>query len=198
MLIGITGYARNGKDSVADILVNKFGYKKYSLAGKMKECLTTIFGWSKEFIENYKDEVDDEWGISPRQVLQVFGTEFAQYTLGEKFPAFKEKTGRKLWVRSLLDTLPDFEHTVIPDVRFPHEEEEIRAYHGKIIRVFGQYPECPKPNLKHESESSVDCVNFDIGISNDTTLKSLEDTVIYSASYVLKLDCPKDRIKHDL
>lgn len=185
MLIGITGYKRAGKDSTANIICRDFGYKRYSFAHKMKECLTLIFGWSPEFIEDHKDEIDPEWGLSPQQALQSLGTEWGQHGLCEAYPAFRGHIGRKLWTRSLLHSLDDYKTSVISDVRFPHEVEEIRKYKGKIIRVFGGYPGYPPPDLSHESEKAIDLIEFDIGIANDGDLKDLEDMVHCSVGYVL-------------
>lgn len=185
MLIGVTGYKRTGKDTTAGIICREYGYKQYSVAHKMKECLTIIFGWSLEFIENNKDTVDPEWSLSPRQALQSLGTEWGQHELCRAYPAFRDLIGRKIWVRSLLHSLDDYRFSVISDVRFPHEVEEIRKYRGKIVRVFGGYPGCPVPDLSHESESSIDLIEFDIGIANDGDLKDLESVVHCSVGYML-------------
>jgi len=186
MLIGITGYKRNGKDSLADRICESYGYTKYSFAGKMKECLEVIFGWTPEYIEAHKEEVAEEYGISPRQFLQVIGTEFAQYMLCEKYPEFKIKTGRKLWAKGLLNNLSDVqrEHAVISDMRFPHEAEEVRRYGGKIIRVNGNYLGCPFPELWHESESSVDKIVPDLIVENDGTLEDLDKAVFDMRGFI--------------
>jgi hypothetical protein len=178
LLLGITGFKRNGKDSLADCIIRQYGYTKRSLAGKMKDCLYTIFGWDEEFVEQNKEKIIPEWGISPRQFLQTMGTEFAQYQLCEKYPEFYKVTGRKLWVRSLLNELSEVskKYTVISDVRFPHEADEIRAHGGKIIRVVGGYVGCPPPDLSHESERAVDSVYADVVVLNGGTLEDLDNT----------------------
>ena len=41
-----------------------------------------IFGFTKEQVYgDLKDVVDSEWGVTPRKVLQIMGTELFQYDL---------------------------------------------------------------------------------------------------------------------
>ena len=92
-----------GKDSTADIIVSHFGYRKHSLADVMKEACRVIFGWTdKHLYGELKEVIDPRYGISPRHALQTLGTEWGQYKLSE-YDSFKETTGRKLWVNSLLN-----------------------------------------------------------------------------------------------
>jgi dephospho-CoA kinase len=39
MIIGLSGYARSGKDTAADHLVNEYGFTRYSFAAPMKEAM---------------------------------------------------------------------------------------------------------------------------------------------------------------
>jgi hypothetical protein len=175
MIIGICGHARHGKDTAADVLVNEFGYTKYHLAQKMKDCLNLIFGWSNDFIERHKEEVDSKWGISPRQVLRAFGTEFAQQTLCEMYPEFDMVTGRKLWVKSLLEEIPFQSNAVIADVRFLHEVEEIKNQGGIILKV---YRSSHPADLSHGSERDIPNIKEDYLIMNDSTLSSYKGAVL--------------------
>lgn len=169
MLIGITGHKRHGKDSTADVFV-KFGYTKHAFADPMKDALCLIFGWTREYIEDHKDEVDPEWGISPRMALVYLGTDYGQWTLG-KVPTFAEKTGRLLWVKRLLKDYSPEDKWVISDVRFPHEEEYIHGLGGTIILV-----DRPSvlPDLTIESERSILEVYWDMFICNDGSLQDLQ------------------------
>ena len=42
MIIGISGYARSGKDSVANILVQDFGFERRAFADKLREALYAL------------------------------------------------------------------------------------------------------------------------------------------------------------
>ena len=180
MIIGITGHARHGKDSTADIIVSHFGYRKHSLADVMKEACRVIFGWTdKHLYGELKEVIDPRYGISPRHALQTLGTEWGQYKLSE-YDSFKETTGRKLWVNSLLNRVHG--DTVISDVRFPHEAEAIRERGGFIIRVNRDYP----VDLTHESERAVDDIEPDFFVDNFGTLSDLEILVVSMLKDVIK------------
>jgi rhodanese-related sulfurtransferase len=168
MIIGITGHARHGKDSTADIIVKYFGYKKYALADVMKEACRIIFGWDNEHLYgDLKDAIDPAFGISPRHALQSLGTEWGQIELA-KHDEFQKTAGRKLWVNSLLAKISD--NAVISDVRFPHEAEAIRARGGIIIKVVRPFD----VDLNHESERAVENIDADHTIKNLGSLVDLE------------------------
>ena len=169
MIIGITGHARHGKDSVADIICNRFDYKKYSLADPMKDACRIVFPtWDdRHLYGELKDIVDPLYGISPRHALQSIGTQWGQYELS-KYDSFAETTGRRLWVNSLLNRVNG--DTVISDVRFPHEADAIRERGGFIIRVNRDY----EVDLSHESERSIEDITPDFTIGNYGSLLDLE------------------------
>lgn len=180
MIIGITGHARHGKDSTADIICKHYGYKKHALADVMKEACRVIFGWTDEYLYgDLKDVVDERFGISPRHALQSLGTEWGQWELS-KYDSFKKTTGRKLWVNSLLNRIQG--NTVISDVRFPHEAEAIRERGGFIIRVNRDYT----VDLSHESEQSVEDITPDFTIGNYSSLIDLEWLICDMMNKVIK------------
>lgn len=168
MIIGITGHARHGKDSTADIVVKRMGFQKYALAETMKDACRVIFGWDDRYLYgDLKDVVDSVFGVSPRHVLQSLGTEWGQYQLS-KYDSFEKTTGRKLWVNSLLARIAG--NAVISDVRFPHESDAIRGRGGIIILVRRDYP----VDTSHESERGVDEIRADYTVHNYGTLNDLE------------------------
>ena len=54
MIIGICGLIGSGKGTVGDILVEQ-GFKKVSFADKLKDGVSTIFGWDRELLEGDTD-----------------------------------------------------------------------------------------------------------------------------------------------
>jgi hypothetical protein len=176
MLIGITGHARHGKDSTADILVSRFGFRKIALADIMKRAVLVMFPtWTDEHMYGkLKDVVDPAYGISPRHVLQELGTGFGQYGLSQ-YDNFNDTTGRLLWTRALLASIRPNENIVISDVRFPHETEAIRAAGGRILKIARPgYP----VDLTHESERAIEEILPDYVISNNLGLAYLEAEVM--------------------
>lgn len=173
MIIGITGHARHGKDTVADFICDITApyFYKCALADTMKVVAGIIFGWDfDDLYTDKKDTVDPKWGISPRHALQSLGTEWGQYKLSE-YDSFKEKTGRLLWTRSLLNTIGDNENAVIADVRFPHEAEAIKRRGGKIVMI--RRPGHPV-DMTHDSEKAIEEIKPDYVIRNGFGLTELK------------------------
>lgn len=180
MIIGITGYARHGKDTVAKYLKNYINeqHPSYdvviaSLADPIKRAACEMFGWDYPLNDDTKDTVDERYGVSPRQVLQILGTEFGQYMLMDKFPDFKKICGRKLWVKRLLDQYQDVDFLIIPDVRFSHEAEEIRSV-SSVSQIIKVYRPDYAVNTFHLSEQEIASIVTDHLILNNGGLLDLE------------------------
>ena len=88
MIIGICGLIGCGKGTAADILVEQHGFTKISFADKLKDGVSTVFGWDREMLEGdtddsrqWRETQDEFWTketkrtITPRLVLQEFGTD---------------------------------------------------------------------------------------------------------------------------
>ena len=88
MIIGICGLIGSGKDTIADYLVNDHNFVKLSFADKLKDSVAEMFDWDRNLLDGKTDEsrawreqLDPFWSkemgrdITPRFVLQVFGTE---------------------------------------------------------------------------------------------------------------------------
>lgn len=167
MLIGLTGYARVGKDTAGRILVERYGLKRYAFADKLREfvyylnplviakddnCLATL----REVVDRYGwDEVKDRFPLA-RAYLQDVGV------------WFRKNVAEDYWVRIvaqnwLLDGKPD---AVITDVRFPNEVSWVRSNQGVIVRVnrdgYG-------PVNGHESEKAHE-LPCDLEITNPGSL----------------------------
>lgn len=178
MIIGITGYKTAGKDSIADVLIEN-GFEKYSFADPIKEIAKIMFGWGDEmFTPANKEKFDEFWGLKIREPLLALGTEFAQYTLPSMFPEFDKRIGRKLWVKRFERWYESHrnENIVIPDMRFPHEQEVLRKYNAVFVRV-NREQAVPKGAV-HESESYVPQLEAHYEIDNNSTLDNLRDSVL--------------------
>jgi hypothetical protein len=177
MIIGVAGFKRSGKDTVAEYLINSYGFIRYSLAGPMKEIVKIMFDWTEEHVNgSLKEVIDKRWGISPRQALQRLGTDWAQHDLCKEFPLFKEITGRSLWVKKFrywAEKRP-FSDIVISDIRFPHEVDALKWMKGFVFRV-----DRPSLDLEdvHESESYINSLEVDSTILNDGSIEDLHKKV---------------------
>lgn len=136
-LIGIIGKKRTGKDTIGDYLVNNHNFIKYSFADPLKRGAMEIFGLTEnQVFGDDKDKIVTEWGITPRVLLQIMGTELFQYDIQRHIPEFK-KIGREIWVKRFLQWHKENKdrNIVICDVRFKHEAEAIIKQGGEIWKV---------------------------------------------------------------
>ena len=129
MIIGICGLIGSGKDTIAEYLIKEHNYIKLSFADKLKDSVATMFDWDRELLDGktnesrkWRESVDKYWTqetgeeITPRYVLQLFGTECMR-------DGFYDGIWVSLTKKKILDN-PD-KKFVIPDVRFPNEAKMI-------------------------------------------------------------------------
>lgn len=173
MLIGLSGYAQSGKDTVASILVDKYSFKRISFADAIRNALLTL-NPKIDSITHLSDLVDDYgWDVAKqnsevRRLMQVFGSEVGRKMWSDTF-----------WIDQAFKHITDGVHIfngnfVFADVRFPNEAEAIKNKDGKIWRV-------NRHNFSavnsHISERAMDNWMFDDVIYNDGTLEELTQQV---------------------
>lgn len=169
MLIGIAGRARSGKDTIGAYLVDAYGFQRYAFADKLKNIVNQIHGWGHEHgWGDLKDVVDPQWGFSPRQAYQRFGTEYAR-GLDENFWI---KMAEKDLAANLDSGSGD---AVVTDVRFDNEAEWVRK-HGVLVHVSRK--DAPAVTA-HTSEVPIQPNGKDWGITNNNTLEELYNTLEY-------------------
>jgi Domain of unknown function (DUF4406) len=165
-VIGLAGYARAGKDTVAQMIV-QHGFEQRSFATPLKEALYAL-NPLLVFPLRVQDVVDDcGWEEAKsrsevRSLLQRLGTEAGRNVLGQD-----------VWVNALFNT-PNKGRLVISDVRFPNEAQAIKARGGLLWRV--ERPGTGPANA-HMSETALDGYDYDGIIDNTGDLDELEITV---------------------
>jgi len=189
MIIGICGLIGSGKGTVADILVDH-GFKKVSFADKLKDGVSTIFGWDRAMLEGDTDESrtwreqrDDFWSsetkmeVTPRLVLQLFGTDCMRN-------GFDDGVWVSLLKKTILDNPGNY---VVPDVRFENEIAMLRDIGGEVWEVQrGRTPEWlikyeitgVEPAEIHPSEWRWIKSRKDVVIENNSTLAELNRQVL--------------------
>lgn len=203
-IIGIVGFIGCGKDTVADYLVNVYGFRRESFANSLKDAVSAVFGWNREMLEGRSKqsrewrETKDEWWskrlkkhITPRWVLQYWGTEVVRRGFHDD-----------MWVASLENRLRQSrDDIVITDCRFPNEINAIRNTGGRVVRIkrgpepkwfndaesMNKGPTCnmdwalSKHNIEnlgiHASETAWVGQEFDIVLNNDGTLEELYNQI---------------------
>lgn len=158
-LLALTGPAGCGKDTAADILVEKHGFIKVSFAHAMKEGLKVMFGLTDEHVNgNLKGETIPGLGVSPRCLLQTLGTEWGRGIIGNDIWIDLVAKEWGLLLSSVDETF--YTGMVISDLRFENEADWVRSQGGTVVHVLNKGME-NIPESDHKSESSVvlDVVN---------------------------------------
>lgn len=180
-LIGLSGWAQSGKDTMGSVLVDR-GFTKVGFADGLRtlalkadpvvrvlsgrapflgrdlsfECLQASYFYGVEPEGAY------EWlkaNTTYREFLQNLGT------------GVREVLGENAWVNALLSKLETGGRYVVTDVRFPNEAEAIRSKGGVVWRV--KRPGHTAAN-DHISEHALDDYEFDRTFSWQNTADMAE------------------------
>lgn len=176
VIVGITGYARSGKDTAARALIGALGYKKVAFADALKRDLMVLdpyiddkgtrlsfaYNFWEMSLEDIKAEFP-EW----RRLMQIYGTEVWR------------AVDPNIWVTRTTDAInedwianatPGY---VIPDLRFENERRLVNF--DLVVRV-----ERPGvgPLNDHASETYVGDMDVDIVLQNDHTEEHLHRLIL--------------------
>ena len=185
LVVGLSGYARAGKDTVAEVIVSRHGFARGSFAAALKRVLVAL---DPIVLDGRRlSEIDGAVEQTPsgpvlaeaakempevRRLLQRLGTDAGRSVLG-----------KDVWVNALLERPPG--RLVLSDCRFPNEADAIRSRGGVVLRV--NRPGVGPIN-DHESETALDGYRFDAVIDNDGGIDDLAvrvDAAVASAG----IDC---------
>jgi hypothetical protein len=165
MIIGLSGYARSGKDTVANVLINQYGFERVAFADPIRDMLVFV----NPILENgsrLNEELRDigwenlKLRSEVRRLLQELGM------------AGREIMGNDIWIISFLKKLEDPNvHYVVTDVRFENEAVMIKQLGGQLWRI---ERESVGPVNGHVSELELNTWDFDRVIHNNSTIDSLE------------------------
>jgi len=129
-LIGLTGYAQSGKDTLANVLVENYGYTRVAFADKIRDFLyginpmvacsptgylqdlINLVGWDKAKQEPQVRRLLQDLGISARELID-----------------------ENIWVNAALNKAIREDRVVITDVRFENEAVAINLMGGQLWRV---------------------------------------------------------------
>jgi hypothetical protein len=168
----ISGYARSGKDTVAEMIVEELKAngkkaKKFAFADILKDEVCQCLGISREQLDLFKNESKEG-----RRLLQSYG-ESKKYFLGKYY-----------WVSNLLDkvAVSDCEYVIISDYRFTYESDFVddfglKAAFVKVVRDSVQVD-------NHISENGLENVAFPNVIENNDSFDVLKRQV---DSFVVKI-----------
>jgi hypothetical protein len=185
-IMGFSGQAGAGKDTSARIVLQHITGSSMAFADPLRNAAAAMFGLTDEQMSDriLKEQVIPRWNKSPRQILQLLGTE-----------AGRDLFGNDLWCKRAevtvdwlvyMDRLEPAARDVLlfTDVRFADEAEWIRSMGGVVIDV-------SRPALKavgidgHRSAVPLpaDCIDFTF--NNFGTAEELELVVPAALSFWL-------------
>lgn len=166
MLIGITGEKGAGKDSLGAALV-RTGFTRTAYADPLKAICIMMFGLTHDQVNGtveQKEAVDPRWGKSPREILQLMGTDVARTIHAD------------VWIRLMFNGIDAAEtmnrgaapmNWVVTDVRFENEADAIRERGGIIVRVERPTPQGNQKLAQHESEAGAKLIEADFVVYNE-------------------------------
>ena len=188
-LIGLTGKAGAGKDTVAEMIDDHFGDQGYihSFAEPLREMADIVvkmltgdyIDWDNRAV---KERTIDIIGKSPRQLLQTLGTEWGRQLVHTDLWVLCAATTYRS-AQKLCRNMPVF---VLPDARFENEAAWIRAEGGEVWHII-------RPNTAevgipgHASEAGVEIKPGDTVIHNDGDIALLHDEVALALRGELKV-----------
>lgn len=163
-LIGVSGYAQAGKDTIGGILCDAWGFERVAFADALKAVLYDVDVSVRCDVDLYDWETSKARQGAPhtRALLQRLGV------------AVREHVSADAWVDAAFRKLKPGGAYVVTDLRFENEFNEIKRRGGQVWRVtrpgFG-------PANDHLSEVALDGHTFDAHIINDEDLPGLSAKV---------------------
>jgi hypothetical protein len=167
-IIGLTGLAGSGKDTVRNILVQEQDFCGLAFADHIREMLRALIGGARlntDFIHerHLKELPIPGIGVSYRHLAQTLGTEWGRSIAPD------------LWIKLTESTISNMasqgeRRFVISDVRFLNEAQWLKESGGEVWRI-------DRPGISsvrdHESERQVSQIQPDRVILNNGTIEDL-------------------------
>lgn len=164
--IALIGRMGSGKSTIAQLLIDLYGYSKMSWAQPVKDIAALAYG-PIDKSTGYEIELPDGTaGVrTGRDLLQRIGTD-----------AMRDQVDRAFWIRAgtrRIEARADI-RWVNDDTRFPNEADALARRGWVIVRVqvddatrFTRLGRVPSPEeLNHPSETSIDDIPVHIRLWN--------------------------------
>lgn len=147
MKIGLSGRAGCGKSTIADYLIQHYGFRRYAFATKLKEICNEMF---PEILALPK--------VKHRWLLQKVGTDWFR------------SVDSDVWVKYLIRNVSG-ENIIVDDMRFKNEADALREAGFLVVRVErdAELRGAWGYNVEdvHISETALDNYDFDYTLFND-------------------------------
>jgi len=145
MIVGITGFAGAGKDTVANY-IREFDsrYVRLSFASKLKDMTSVLFGWDREMLEGLTPEAREKREQLDIELSEILGIEISPREALKKLGVgLRELFIHNFWASIVKHQIlsQKLENVLITDVRFKDEIEMIRSLGGIIIEINRNKPD---------------------------------------------------------
>lgn len=176
-IIGLTGAAGCGKNTVADILF-KHGFTNFGFADPVYRAVASVLGVTPDSLRDRaaKEKPIDWLGKSPRELLQTLGTEWGRSTIRDD-----------IWIQIAMRQVENLKGqggVILTDVRFENEAAAIKAAGGTIWKVVRDTACLAADAAKHSSEAGVPDHLIDEVVENSGSVADLEAAVMARAKAV--------------
>lgn len=166
-VIGLSGLAGAGKDTIADYMRSVYAAEKMAFADPLKKSVAILLA---ESVEKFQDRETKEqkhpfWGITRRKIMQDMGDNVRQCFGPDFF----------IWRLHQQITQCNANLIVVTDVRYNQEADYIKnVMRGKIWKVSGRAHSVKgRAEAEHASEKGLDEKYIDFCVD---TSKELADT----------------------
>lgn len=178
-VIGLSGPASGGKDTVARFLCDTQGFVQVAFADPVKAGLKAIFPMlTDEHFTNrdLKETVIPEIGKSPRELMQTVGTECGRKLIHPDMWVYLAS----LKVNDLRKAPPCYHINgiVISDVRYDNEAAYVRDM-GELWHIYrpGSYSNLTPETQAHSSENGTKVSPHDRVIVNGGSIEDLYESI---------------------
>ena len=196
MIISIYGRNRAGKTTLANMLVEEYGFVKLGFADALREIVKSYFGidhmWKVDFswnmyldatyigginrlFANLFDAEDIKWSVFDK--VSKVTTKYEAYRITMELigtEVFRNLVLKDIWVSVLIFNV--FKHlskdrsVVVDDTRFEEEHKALCKINTVFVKIKSTYEE---PDNGHESQKYIDGFGFDYFIDNNGTKREL-------------------------
>lgn len=175
-LIVLTGWSESGKDTVADILVKKYYFKKYAIASPLKDLCSRLYGFPRELADTQEGK-KTIWQVGHK-------SKSIRDLLLETALLDKSRFGESIYIDEVLQQISNEnpQNAVITDLRYFPELDAIKTY----VEQNGDFLEVWKIIRQNQTESPVKDVSeyalitlnpHAILVNDGISLETLEQTV---------------------
>lgn len=190
-VIALTGWSESGKDTVADILSDQYGFKKYAIAGPLKALCSQLYGFPLE-LANTQEGKKKPWTVG-------YKIKTIRDLLLETAIVDRSRFGDCVYIHEVLKNISLENHpaVVITDLRYFTELDAIRKHvrnHGDFFEVWRVVREGQNASpVDDPSEYALQSLTPNFIIKNNgTSLEALKEKVSEAITRKNELSTSKD------